>query len=678
MAAAFLRYHSAGAITVLSAGSAPANTINPVVIEVMAERGLGLETEQPTLLDNEAVQAADVCITMGCGDVCTVYPGTTYLDWELDDPSDRDIVAVRKIRDAIENFVLTLLDDMTETTSRHPIYDLSDKMLDDLTRLFPTNATFAGVKGNDHLWDDLSPSGVAATSKVLGQWLDRVNALPPGNGQWDELAILVARDALTVPIQDIADGRHLRDLNSVASSFQSFREIFDHMPKDSVQGWQNIESRLSSLASAISGYQESLDIGRTNGMAVAIRQVESVIKQARVSASDESPILHVAREARDSEYVDAALLSHIEAGTKIAIIAFGGFADWLDSVYLPDATAEDAVGSERYLSETRRYLGETIDLAETYDWGWREVDFLRGRMQALAHEITPGGGIDNALTALKTERQWGIAPDHATFVAAMQDRLDVALRRLDKTYFDVPKSIRSVDVKIAAPGGALGAYYVGPSEDFTRAGCVWWSFAGESKVPMWDEVTTAYHEGFPGHHLQVGMQASFTQRLSRIHRLWTWLPGMGEGWALYAETLMDELGYFDTAGIEFGYLASQMLRAARVVIDIGIHLKLEIPSNQPLHGREDWSYEIAVQYLEEYVGLSHEYAESEVTRYSGWPGQAISYKVGERAILDMRRQLSDEAGGNFDLKSFHQQLLEIGPVGIDTVRTLMLDNDKQQ
>jgi uncharacterized protein (DUF885 family) len=258
-------------------------------------------------------------------------------------------------------------------------------------------------------------------------------------------------------------------------------------------------------------------------------------------------------------------------------------------------------------------------------------------------------------------------------VAFLKARLDEALDRLAGSHFDVPDKIRACDVKLAPPGGSLGAYYVGPSEDFTRPGSVWWSIDRSVPTPLYDNVSTAYHEGFPGHHLQVGIQASLADRLSRMHRLWIWNSGSGEGWALYAERLMDELGYLDRPDYVFGFLAAQMLRACRVVIDIGSHLELAIPAGQPFHPGETWSYELAVEMLETYATLERANAESEVKRYLGWPGQAIAYKVGEREILKLRAEVQARQGDEFDVKAFHQRLLEVGPLGLDLLRRFVLD-----
>jgi uncharacterized protein (DUF885 family) len=293
-------------------------------------------------------------------------------------------------------------------------------------------------------------------------------------------------------------------------------------------------------------------------------------------------------------------------------------------------------------------------------------------MERIANEISSGAHIAEVHDLLRTDPTRTVATA-ADLKAFAEDRLNAALERLSGTHFDVPVPIQEVIVNIAPPGSSLGAYYVGPSEDFTRPGSVWWSLSPQGPYPVFDEVTTAYHEGFPGHHLQVGIQISLAEKLSRLHRLWVWKSGTGEGWALYAERLMSEWGFFEKPDYVFGWLSGQMLRACRVVIDIGSHLELPIPAGQPFRPAEEWTYEAAVQMLEDYAMLNRPSAESEVTRYLGWPGQAISYKVGEQAILDIRDELRRKRRVEFDEKAFHAQLLEVGPVGLDLLRSELLD-----
>jgi len=258
-------------------------------------------------------------------------------------------------------------------------------------------------------------------------------------------------------------------------------------------------------------------------------------------------------------------------------------------------------------------------------------------------------------------------------VELMKHRQVTALAELDGTHFDVPEAGKRLNVKIAPPSGSLGAYYVQPSEGFSRPGTVWYSLGDQGSIALWDEVSTAYHEGFPGHHLQCAIQLSFADRLSRLHRLMIWHPGYGEGWALYTELLMKEFGYLEKPEYELGMLSAEMLRACRVVIDIGLHLGYLIPGNAVFRPGEAWTFEAAVEMLTDMAFLNGDYAISEVTRYLGWPGQAISYKVGQKVILDLREEMAARAGESFDLKEFHSRVLGSGPVGLAHLRELVLE-----
>ena len=217
---------------------------------------------------------------------------------------------------------------------------------------------------------------------------------------------------------------------------------------------------------------------------------------------------------------------------------------------------------------------------------------------------------------------------------------------------------------IAPPGGALAMYYTGPSEDFSRPGRTWYPTNGQTRFPLWREVSIAYHEGVPGHPLQIATAKHLGEELSRFQRLMGGTSGYMEGWALYAERLMGELGYLEEPGPRLGMLASQALRCARIVVDIGMHLELAIPRGEAYHGGETWTPELALPFLEQRSHFPADFLASEVTRYLGIPGQAISYKVGERLWLAAREQAREELGELFDLKAWHARALDLGPMGL--------------
>lgn len=555
------------------------------------------------------------------------------------------------------------------STDKHPIYELAAGVVDQLAELEPAGATYYGVAGQDHRWPDLSPEGAADRLAAYRKMLGQLDALPAATDVWERLAVESTRQHLTNLVNHFSSGDHLIDLDSMASPAQDLVDIFDHMDKSSLAGWENICRRLETMPEVIEGYQQVLGSGIEQGSTVARRQVEAVVAQCKVATSEKSAYENLPAEL-DSHDFSQDVAPRLRRAIDNAKEAQQNFADWLGSTYMPAAVEADGVGRDRYIRATRVHLGTEIDPEETYAWGWGEVARLHARMVEVVDAIVPGGSIAEALEILKTDPTRA-ASTRQDFIDFMLARNQDALDRLDGTHFDVPPEIREFDVKLAAPGAPLGAYYVGPNEDFTRAGAVWWSHgANEGPFPLYDEVSTLYHEGFPGHHLQVGVQITRADKLTRLHRLLIWYPGLGEGWALYAERLVDELGFFEKPDYVFGFLAAQMLRACRVVIDIGSHLGFSIPEGQPFHPGEPWSFELGVAMLQEYATLDKPYAESEVTRYLGWPGQAIAYKVGERAILQVRSEL--EARGQLNLKKFHADLLGIGPVGLDLFRELLL------
>jgi uncharacterized protein (DUF885 family) len=182
-----------------------------------------------------------------------------------------------------------------------------------------------------------------------------------------------------------------------------------------------------------------------------------------------------------------------------------------------------------------------------------------------------------------------------------------------------------------------------------------------------------YHEGAPGHHLQIAQTQYRTDLLNRWQRLLGGCAGHAEGWALYAERLMDELGYLDDPGDKLGMLDGQALRAVRVIVDIGMHLELPIPADNPFgfHPGEKWTPELGWEFLRGHCRVPDEVLRFELNRYLGWPGQAPAYKVGERIWLQSRADAEARKGAGFDLQAFHRAALDLGGLGLDPLRTAL-------
>ena len=550
------------------------------------------------------------------------------------------------------------------TDSLRTPFEISDSYTDAYCDLSPLAATFLGIPGYDHRWPDMSPEGIEAMAALA-----RATAadMKQHLGHPDPVqahAAKVMASYLEVELEEHQRGEWKRNINHLASPYQGMLAVFDLMPRKNPEQWSNVVRRLATMEEPIEGYIASLQVGLDEGMTAAQRQVASLIDQARAVEAEDNRFAHYASEA-PSTGGDA---DEVAAAVTAARAASGRLADWLEAEYMRGAVEEDAVGEERYQQALQRFLGLELDLIETYEWGWSEIHRLMDAMKQTASDIEPGKNLEEVIHLLDNDPERS-APSHDAFAEFVLGIQRTAVEQLSGSHFDVPDEISEVTVSIAPPGGSLGAWYVGPSEDFSRPGSIWYALGERKRIPYWQEVSIAYHEGFPGHHIQVGTATLKKDQLARFHRLGgIWYPGSGEGWALYAEQLMDELGYFENPEYRLGLLASQLFRSTRIAVDIGTQLELTLPEDAPLYAGETWNFDIAVDYMEK-IGLqARDVAVSEVTRYLGWWGQAISYKVGEREILDIREDSLRKLGSSFDRKEFHRKVLEAGAVRLDHLR----------
>ena len=546
-------------------------------------------------------------------------------------------------------------------------FDLSVRMVDEIVAERPSLATLLGVPGYDHLWDDLSPDGHGRMADLIRRQREDLVSHLDHPDPWQRHAARVMTEYLREQTRAYERSEHLRQLRHTAGDFEDLRDIFDRMDTSSEAGWSNVINRLETYAQPLAGLQASLDRGIQTGKVVARRQVLSVIEQARHLSGPSGRWLGLVKKARAG--AGLVLVDRLIGAIATAQSAVAEFTRYLEETYLPAAVVPDGVGAERYVAEADRWVGLTIDPVETYQWGWDEVHRIATAMTKVAAEIDRDRDLEGVIKLLESDPAYA-APSQDAFAEFIQDLQNQALSNLEGTHFDVPEAIRKVTVNLVPPGAALGAYYLSPTEDFTRPGGIWYSFGEREQIPLWGEVSTGYHEGFPGHHLQIGTAMTLSENLSRAHRLLIWYSGYGEGWALYTERLMDELGYFERPEYLLGMLGAQQLRACRVVIDIGCHLGYRIPDHALVGAGDLWSYEHGVETLHRVAGLPRDGSESELKRYLGWPGQAISYKVGERTILDLREEMRLREGSKFNLKEFHRNLLGWGEVRLDYLREL--------
>ena len=545
------------------------------------------------------------------------------------------------------------------------VFDIADGYVDVVAKHHPLSATHMGVPGYDHLMADYSPGATEAFHADLRESLSAMEAATPANER-ERMCKDTFVDELSLSVEQYESREHLRDMNVLFSPIQNVRSIFDLMPQDSSEAWENIASRMEKIGEALASYRQTLDVGRSEDLVASQRQVNGCAEQCETwaGAGETPPFFDsLVNALAASDINDGSLNTRIEDAAAAATEAYGEMAEYLRRSYLPDATPVDGVGRDRYALAARGYLGAEIDPEETYDWGWEQLAWVRSEMTKTAEKIKPGATIGEAVEILESDPAKMIEGEDE-FKQWMQDLQDRTIEEMDGVHFDILDPVRKIETLIAPPGGALAMYYTGPSEDFSRPGRTWYPTGGKTEFPIWREVSIAYHEGVPGHHFQIATNVAMTEELSRFQRLLAGTSGHAEGWALYAERLMGELGYLENPDYYMGMLDAQALRSVRVIVDIGMHLGLKIPSHSEFHPGEVWNGDLALEFMRERVHFPADFVASEVDRYLGIPGQAISYKVGERVWLEARESAKQAAGTGFDLKEWHNRALKLGPMGL--------------
>ncbi|MFK3670467.1 DUF885 domain-containing protein [Leifsonia aquatica] len=557
---------------------------------------------------------------------------------------------------------------MTNAEKREPtpIDTIAEAWVDTQLELNPEFHVWLGRPGREGEYADYSPAGSERTIGEVKKALAAIEAAEPVD-EIDRITKLDLTRELQLTVEKHEAGFAQRDLNVIASPAQGLREIFDLVPTDTEDDWGNVAKRLHNLPAAMDGYIETLRSGIADGNVPAIRQVREVLAQANKQVADTGFFFELASGAKTAEgALPDSLASDLAAGAKESAAAYAKLADFLQNELAPHAPEKDAVGRELYALASRDFLGATVDLDETYEWGIEELNRMVAEQEAIAKEIKPGASVLEAIAFLDGDPSRKL---HGTDALKkwMQETSDRAIEELGKSHFDIPTEIRRLECMIA-PTQEGGIYYTGPSDDFARAGRMWWSVPeGVTEFDTWRELTTVYHEGVPGHHLQIA-QATYNKAQLNSWRRIAGTSGHAEGWALYAERLMEQLGYLDDPADRLGMLDGQRMRAARVVLDIGVHLEKQLPD-----GSGPWTGEYAFEFLGRNVNMNDGFVRFEVNRYLGWPGQAPSYKIGQRIWEQLRDEYARREGASFDIKAFHKKALDIGGVGLDTLKSALLD-----
>jgi uncharacterized protein (DUF885 family) len=511
-----------------------------------------------------------------------------------------------------------------------------------------------GIVGFDDEITDYSPDGVTARADAARATLRELDGVVPDDDV-DAVTVAAMRERLGIQVELNDAGLDVGELNVIASPLQSMRDVFDLMSTDTEDDWRTISRRMSRVPDRVTGYAASLRAAVAAGRPPAVRQVARGIEQA--GTIQQLFLDMVADAAPGNDALHAELHEHAVAAAG----AYSELAATLREEVGPHARGDDAFGRDAYRLFSRVYLGAEIDFDETYAWGLQRLEAIVAEQESIAHRLYPESSVAEALRRLDDEPRY-VVEGTDNLQAWMQELSDRVVDALADTHFEIAEPLRSLECRIA-PTHTGGIYYTGPSEDLTRPGRMWWSVPpGVDTFHTWQETTTVFHEGVPGHHLQIGRAVVLADQLNRWRRLGCWVSGHGEGWALYAERLMAELGWLDDAGNRMGMLDAQRFRAARVVIDIGVHCGMTAPDGGV------WDADKAWVFLQSHSAMKEANLRFELDRYLGWPGQAPSYAVGQRIWQQLRDGI---VGGGVALREFHRRALDLGGLPLDVLKATL-------
>jgi uncharacterized protein (DUF885 family) len=540
---------------------------------------------------------------------------------------------------------------------RSAIFELSNDYVSKTAELSPITATSLGISGHNHELDDFSLAGTQRSADLTKRTLGALSMLNPID-EIDEIAKAVLEERMRSSLA-LHESRERHILwNVIASPVSRIRQVFELMPKESAADIDAIIARMHAVAAAHDSWTSAIEELAHAGKTTAKRQVIAIAEQ--LNTFSKGAYGNIA-----TKIDPAGKNTELAAAAKAAESSCAKTSNWLKEVYLPLANPADAVGEERYAIWSRFFTGANLNLKATYEWGLEDLARIHDRMWKVAAKIKPGAtSLREVADHLEQDERYLIHGEE-NLLKKLSQFIEESVRSLDGVYFDIDDRIKNCEARLAPQGAAAAPYYMGPSEDLSRPGTTWYPTLGKTTFGWWHIASTWYHEAVPGHHLQVATVAVEKERLSRFQRSSTFISGHGEGWALYAERFMDELGAFDDPGLEMGYLSAQALRATRVVIDIGMHLGYTNPEGKL------WNAETGFRALVDQALVNEDFARSEIDRYLGWPGQAIAYKVGERVWMRAREDAKNRLGARFNLKDFHNYALKLGPMGLDPLEATL-------
>ncbi len=530
-------------------------------------------------------------------------------------------------------------------------------------REFPQFASETGEERYNHLLDDNSAEAFPRRLAAWKAFLARQQAIDPAQlSREHRLTHAILGRELANNIAEIELETHLIPITNRWGFHIEFPELHQRMPFRHVRDFENYIARLCAFHRSAEENMALLRRGIEGGRtlpAVVLEGFEETI-EAHIVEDPQQSLLYTPLRAMPeqiSEAEQARLRAEAEAAIRESVVpAYREFLAFMEKEYIPSARGTLGAtalpgGRELYAHRVRQYTTlEAITPAEIHEIGLAEVARIRREMQDVITTTEFKGSFAEFTEHLRTDPKfYAETPEQLMKeVAYVLKRMDGELPKLFKHLPRTPYGIRPVPEYLAPR--TTTAYYQAPTGDGRTAGIYYVNTFNLKSRPLYEIEALSLHEAVPGHHLQLALQQE-QENLPPLRR-YSGFTVFVEGWALYAERLGLEAGFYRDPYSQFGRLSYEMWRACRLVVDTGIH-------------NQGWTREQAIAYLAENTALARHNIEAEVDRYISWPGQALAYKIGELKIRELRRRAEELLGPRFDLRDFHHALLQNGALPLD-------------
>jgi len=527
----------------------------------------------------------------------------------------------------------------------------------------PVGASFQGDSRYDDRWPDLSAAALARSHAADRAVLDAIERIPAARlSEADRLNRELFARQYRGEIDAYEWGLRFLPITQ-RRGVQTAHQLAEILPFRTAQDYENWIARLGSLDTYVDQTIELMREGMRRGLVqprVIMDRVPAQIAKQVVTDPAESPFYAPFRKMPDS--IPAADQERLRAAARRAIEqdvlpAYARLQKFFNDQYLP--ACRDTVGvwdtpggTDWYQDRVRWFTTTELSADEVHEIGLKEVARIRGEMQKVIERVGFKGSFAEFLHFLRTDPQFRYTDPDQLLQAylAMAKRVDPLLPQYFGRLPRMPYGVRPIPME-SAPDTTT-AYYQQPSMDGRRAGYYYVNLYKPEERPTYEIPVLTIHEAVPGHHLQIALAQELGEQ-PKFRRDFE-ATAFVEGWALYSESLGEEMGFYDDPYAKFGQLTYEMWRAVRLVVDTGLH-----------HKR--WSREQAIEFFKANAAKTELDIVNEIDRYISWPGQALAYKIGELRIKELRGKATAALGPKFDLREFHDVVLGSGAVPLDVL-----------